>query len=524
MRPGIQLLAGASGFDSKLQGRGAPGIAADMIPTVPSAPCPPIDPLPVREAGSERRLSVLPASRPDGKNGVRVDVRAILALALPLFLNSSIQAVLNLTDTWFIGRISSTAVAAIAAVHWLTLGFLLLFGGVAMGVQTFAAQAYGAGRYHRAGSAAWNGIWASLLVFPAFLALAWVGPAVLSRLGLDSEVAALAAEFWRPRMAGGILALLLWAPMSYFYGTGQVRTAVLINLTVAAANAALDEILMFRLGWGIAGAAWATNGALAIGFVLAMFVFTRLPLGRERYAGHLLWRPRRRQVVAMFTVGLPIGAMIAFDLLGLAVFQLMMTRLGVVEAAATQIVMMLTSLAYMPAVGLGMAGTTLVGQSIGAGAPDWARRLGNRVILMAVLHMGGVGLLLAIAGPWLAPIFVSAADPNAPDVVSLTATLLWVAACYQLFDGLQLGSGFCLRGAGDTRFPAVMLLVLCWGVFLPLTHVLTFEAGQGPMSQTPGFGFGAVGGWWAAVIYMVMLALALAGRWGSRRWMAMRLA
>jgi len=465
----------------------------------------------------------LPAARQDGDAKLRVDVRAILALALPLFLNSSIQAVLNLTDTWFIGRISSTAVAAIAAVHWLTLGFLLLFGGVAMGVQVFAAQAYGARRYRRAGAAAWSGIWASLLVFPAFLALAAAGPPVLSRLGLQPEVAALAVEFWRPRMAGGVLALLLWAPMSYFYGTGQVRTAVLVNLAVAVANALLNEFLMFRLGWGMAGSAWATNGALAIGFVLSMFVFTRLPLGRRRYGGHLLWRPRPRQIAAMFAVGLPIGAMIAFDLLGLAVFQLLMTRLGIVEAAATQIVMMLTSLAYMPAVGLGMAGTTLVGQSIGAGAPDWARRLGNRVILMAVLHMGGVGLLLALAGPWLASLFVSAADPNASAVVSLTATLLWVAACYQLFDGLQLGAGFCLRGAGDTRFPAVMLLVLCWTVFLPLTHVLTFASGEGPIAQLPGFGFGAVGGWWAAVVYIFALALALAGRWASRRWMSMRL-
>jgi MATE family multidrug resistance protein len=464
----------------------------------------------------------LPAARRDSRGRLKVDVRAILALALPLFLNSSIQAVLNLTDTWFIGRISATAVAAIAAVHWLILGFLLLFGGVAMGVQTFAAQAYGAGRFRRAGVAAWSGIWASVLVLPAFILLAWAGPYALGHLGLDTEVTALAAEYWWPRMGGGVFALLLWAPMSYFYGTGQIRIAVMVNLTVAVANAFLNEILMFRLGMGMAGAAWATNTALALGFVVSMLVFTGGRLGRQKYAGHLLWRPRRASIVAMFAVGLPIGAMISFDLLGLAVFQLMMTRLGVVEAAATQIVMMLTSLAYMPAVGLGMAGTTLVGQSVGAGNPQWARRLGNRVILMAILHMGGVGLLLGLAGPWLAVLFVSPADPNAVEVAALTATLLWIAACYQLFDGLQLGSGFCLRGAGDTRFPAVMLLLLSWLVFLPLTHVLTFRAGEGPVAALPGLGFGAVGGWWAAVIYILLLALALAGRWSSRHWMTMR--
>ena len=499
-----------------------------MNPTLPvqthppdraSMPAPqlPPQPLPQREA------TWLPASRRDATGRLKVDVRAILALALPLFLNSSIQAVLNLTDTWFIGRLSSTAVAAIAAIHWLILGFLLLLGGVGMAVQTFAAQSYGAGRYRRAGAAAWSGIWASLLMLPAFILLAWVGPPVLVRLGLDPQVSSLAVEYWQPRTGGGVLALLMWSVMSYFYGTGQIRVAVIINLVVAAANALLNELLMFRLGLGMAGAAWATNLALAIGFTIAMFVFTRMPRGRNRYASHLLWRPRPAQIGALFAIGLPLGAMIAFDLLGLAVFQLMMARLGVVEAAATQIVMMLTSLAFMPAVGLGMAGTTLVGQSIGAGNPDWARRLGNRVILMAIVHMGSIGLLLALAGSWLSALFVSADDPNAAAVVALGATLLWVAACYQLFDGLQLGSSFCLRGAGDTRYPAVMLLLLSWTVFLPLTHVLAFETGSGPIAALPGFGFGAVGGWWAAVIYILSLALALAGRWASRRWMSIRI-
>jgi MATE family multidrug resistance protein len=495
-----------------------------MNPSIPSQTSPPAETQPpVQALWASRPMAALPASRLDAAGLRRVDMRAILALALPLFLNSSIQAVLNLTDTWFIGRISATAVAAIASVHWLILGFLLLFGGVAMGVQPFAAQAHGAGRFRRAGLATWSGVWASLLVFPAFVVLALAGPLMLPRLGIDAAITDLAAQYWRPRMAGGVLALLLWAPMSYFYGTGQVRTAVLINLVVAIANAVLNELLMFRLGLGIAGAAWATNAALATGIVISLVIFTRLPRGRHRYGGHLLWRPRGATIAAMFKVGLPIGAMISFDLLGLAVFQLLMTRLGVVEAAATQIVMMLTSLCFMPAVGLGMAGTTLVGQSIGAGNPAWARRLGNRVTLMAIVHMGSVGLALALAGPWLASLFVAADDPAAAAVVSLTASLLWIAACYQLFDGLQLGSGFCLRGAGDTRFPAVMLLLLSWAVFLPLTHVLTFASGQGPIAALPGFGLGAVGGWWAAVVYIVLLGFALAWRWHSGRWMSMRL-
>ena len=84
-------------------------------------------------------------------------MRVVLALALPLFVNSSLQAILNLTDTWFISRLSPVALAAAAAIHWLVLGFIVLAGGIAMAVQTFAAQAYGARRHRQAGVALWSG-------------------------------------------------------------------------------------------------------------------------------------------------------------------------------------------------------------------------------------------------------------------------------------------------------------------------------------------------------------------------------
>ncbi len=82
------------------------------------------------------------------------------------------------------------------------------------------------------------------------------------------------------------------------------------------------------------------------------------------------------------------GMLIAADVLGFAMFQLMQVHLGTVDGAATQIVMMLTSISFMPAIGIAMAGTTLVGQSIGMGDRDWARRIGNSIIVMCMTYMG----------------------------------------------------------------------------------------------------------------------------------------
>jgi MATE family multidrug resistance protein len=137
--------------------------------------------------------------------------------------------------------------------------------------------------------------------------------------------------------------------------------------------------------------------------------------------------------------------------------------------------------------------------------------------------MGAVGVLLAALGPWVMPLFVGAADPQAAEVVRLGLVLLWIAAGYQLFDGLQLGSGFALRGAGDVRVPAFIFFALAWGVFVPLAHSLSFAPGQGWFDVLPQLGYGAVGGWTALLVYVVLLAVAMHLRWRSRSWQRIRI-
>jgi MATE family multidrug resistance protein len=194
-----------------------------------------------------------------------------------------------------------------------------------------------------------------------------------------------------------------------------------------------------------------------------------------------------------------------------------------VGGAATQIVMALTSLAYMPTIGVALAGTTLVGQSIGAGSREWANRMGNVVITLCVALMAMVAVFLLLVGPWLLPLFVGAGDASADDVVALGLVLLWPAAAYQVFDGFYCGSSFCLRGAGDTRVPAATALCLSWLFFVPLAHTLIFPPGGGWIDGLPQFGLGAKGGWLALMTYVVLLGSAMFWRWRHGAWRRMRI-
>lgn len=464
----------------------------------------------------------LPAQRIDGAGRAHVDQRAVLALALPLMANSAVQIVLNLTDMWFIGRLSTKALAAVGAVQWLVVVAVLVLGGAGTAVQTIVAQSYGARRYRRASQATWTALWATLCAAPLFIAVGAARHLLFAPLGFDAEVEQLASAFWFPRVGGAAAGAAVWAMLGFFNGTGKPSLTLLITLVTTLTNAFLNQIFIFNLGWGIAGSAWATNVAQVLGLALAMAIFLRADY-RRRYASDLTWRPSRRRLIEQLRLGVPMGLSPAADLLGYAIFQMMMTRLGTVGGAATQIVTILTSLAYMPGFGIGCAGTTLVGQSIGAGARDWALTVGNRVILLAALYMAAIGILIAIGGPWILPAFAAAHDADSAAAVALGMQLLWLAAAYQFFDGLNLGSSLCLRGAGDVRVPAALVLPLSMLLLVPLAHSLTFAPGQGWVHFLPQFGFGAVGGWVAVLIYVMVLGSTLFLRWRSRAWQAIRI-
>ena len=464
-------------------------------------------------AGGDR----VPARRVDAAGKAHVDQRAIIALALPLIANSAVQLVLNLTDVWFIGRISTRALAAVSAVHWLAFVVLLVLSGLGMAVQTVVAQAHGARRQARAAQAVWIALWGLLLSTPLFLAAGLSIRWLLAPFGLPADIVELAAAFWLPRVGGSCFGAGVWALLGFFNGIGRPRVTLLVTAVMAITNALFNEVFIFHWHMGVAGSGYATMVAQACGLAIAMAAFLRGHY-RRGYRTHLTWTPNLRRIWGQLRIGFPMGLLMAADLIGFSIFQLMQVKLGEVEGAASQLVMIMTAIAYLPGVGIALAGTTLVGQSIGAGDREWAGVLGNRVILLASIYMVGIGLLLATCGPWLLPLFMAAPGADGAAVITLGTRLLWIAAAYQFFDGLNLSSGLCLRGAGDAAVPAALVLAISWLVFIPLAHMLTFAPGQGWVDFLPQWGFGASGGWFSVVIYSMLVGIALLARWRSKAW------
>ncbi len=442
--------------------------------------------------------------------------RRIAALAGPLVLSGAIEASFSLTDTWFVGRLSTTATAALASVAWLDYCGVLFFGGLALAVQTRAAQAHGAGRRAAASRAAWSGIFACLISIPAFVLLGFLAKPVLIAAGIDPGIRALALRYWWPRFAvAGPMTVLAMSVSSFFSAIGQTRRTLVIAVAMTASNALFNQLYMFHWRLGIAGSGLATASAAGVGLIVGAVFLLSTPM-RRAFRPHLTWR--RPQLRLQFALGLPIGLGLAVDMLAFAAMQLMAVHLGAEAGAAMQIVTAMIAVPYVVGSGISQAGTTLVAQAYGRGCMSEALAVGGAVVRLAIAAMAMLGLTVSIAMPWIAPRFVSGADPDSAAVCALCVQLVGPAMLFQVCDGWKLASNCCLIGVADVRVPAILATSLAWLLWVPAADILIFGARNGWIHGPPQFGLGAVGGWWASTLYSIAMGALLYRRWRRAAW------
>ena len=184
---------------------------------------------------------------------------------------NAVQALLNLTDLWFIGRLSTDAVAAMGAIYWILTCAVLLFGGVGLAVQTFVAQAFGSRRKAHAVARAVECA-VGVARHGAAVPRRWRSPGrwLLHPFGLDPHVEALALEYWTPRMGGAFIGSMAWAAMGFFNGISAVRFTMAVVVVTTITNAIAQPGLHVRSRHGHEG----------------------LGLGHQRRAVHRRWRWR----------------------------------------------------------------------------------------------------------------------------------------------------------------------------------------------------------------------------------------
>jgi putative MATE family efflux protein len=435
--------------------------------------------------------------------------RTLVALALPLVAQNVVRVAQQVIDTFWLGRLGETAVAAVGlTVPILGVCFALLVTPF-VGTQILVSQRVGADADDGARRMVVHGFVLALLVGALVGAGVFLGADTVVRLvGAGPDVAPLAAIYLAVVGLGLPLAGASDALEAGFVGRGDSRASLWINVATVAVNVVLDPFLIF--GWwifpqlGVRGAALATVAGYAAGLslALALALGPRMALARRHLA----------LTVADFrdllSVGAPItGRQVASQSVRVLLVGVVALAGGAAGLAAYTVGARVASVAVLPSRGLGQAAQSMVGQNVGADRPDRARRTTRVGVAVAAGALACLGAVQWLVPAPVARIFV----PNlSGDGLALTVQYLTILAYgYPAIGAVDaLLAGF--NGASRTRTSFVADLLKYWAVRLPVAALAlpaTASVSLLGVTVAPGLDLGMPAVFWAVTGSNVVAAV-----------------
>lgn len=373
-----------------------------------------------------------------------------LATSIPLVFVEMVSSLYSLIDTYFISGLGDSALAGVGASSYILWLYNVLLALFQTPIMILVSQSIGAGLKNKArsiiGEICFKG---GLIILVITGVLYTFSPTILAvQSGLTGEAYDHALTYLSVRVLGLPLFYLSMCFDTSIIATARTKITLLVNTIGLVGNMILDPLLIYGyLGFprmGVAGAAVATvvSGTFTIPFQLYYLSALGLSpsLGRDN---SVLFKAMK--------LGYPAMLERFVFALGNNVYAGVISRMGPRVMAAHNIGLRIESLVYMPGFAFSLTASTLVGQKIGEGRIDEAKRLGLETVRLGVLVMGGLGLLLALTGRFLS-------SPFSPDeeIAGLASTYLLIAGLSEPGLGLSMVVSGGIRGAGNTKIPFII--------------------------------------------------------------------
>jgi len=391
--------------------------------------------------------------------------------------------------------------------------------GVFSVVSTYVSQNLGARRYARCSQYAWAGL-ALAFAFAALLAPLALVAAPLFRL-LGHGEWPLEAMYFRYMILAVSLTMGARVLEQFFYGVHRPRVVWLTSLGAAVFNIGANYVLIFgKLGFaplGLEGAAIGSVTAWGLQFLVLLGLYLRPGLHRQfrtRFWRRARWRSCRQ----LLRTGWPAGVQICNDIFSWNLGVIFLSGLGApANRVAATIAMRYLGLSFMPAVGIGMATSALVGRAIGAGDRDLARHRAHRALMLTGGYMGLCAIMFVLFRMPMIDLFIremplgmspARVQELVPHIRRAGSIIFLCAAAFQVFDAIGIIYIGALRGAGDTLWPMLVTIAASWGIIL----------GGGTLLATLFPQFQPAGPWVAASTYVVVLGLLMLWRFERGAW------
>jgi MATE family multidrug resistance protein len=425
----------------------------------------------------------------------------MLALATPVVMAELGWVTMGIVDTIMVGDLGASAIGAVGLSSMLFVSVAVFAMGLLLGLDPLVAQAFGARRLDECHRWLVDGIWLGVLVTLPMVGVIFGMNATMHLWGLPAEVLALSQPY---------LAILTWSlpPLllyvafrRYLQAMNLVRPVMFALVAANIVNAIANWILINghfgAPAMGVRGSAYATLAARIFMALWLLIVIVRheahvTPRLRDTPLAIDVSRLRR-----LFWLGFPAAGQTVLEVGVFSAATALVGRVSAEALAAHQIALNMASLTFMIPLGVASSAAVRVGQAIGRRDPRGAASAGWTAIAIGVGFMGSAALVFFTMPRALIRMFTSE-----PMVLELGVSLLFVAAVFQLFDGVQGVITGALRGLGNTRTAMLWNLFGHWAIGLPLGYLLCFR-----------WGFGVVGLWWGLSVGLMICGVALLSVW-----------
>lgn len=441
--------------------------------------------------------------------------RDVFSVAVPLILSTATWSLQNFIDRVFLSWWSQEAVAASLPAGMLNFSLVSFFLGTAGYVSTFVAQYFGSEQKKMIGPVLWQGLYIALAGGIALLPFIPLADMIFNFIGHSAEVRQAEVVYFRILCLGALPLVASSAMSGFFSGLGRTGVVLASNLAATAENIIADYILIFGTpltpAMGIEGAAVATAISPVVSCLVYGAVIFRGESARE-FNTRRGWKFNPSLFRRLIRFGLPNGVQFFLEVMGFTLFVLFVGRLGTVKLAATNIAFNISSIAFMPMIGLGITVSVLVGQYLGMNRADRAEYSVYSGLHITMVYMGFISFLY-VAFPELFIAFYAARSHSEtfPHVASLVKVLLRFVAIYNLFDAMNIIFAGAIKGAGDTRFVMIALFVmsLC-GLVVP-TYVAIVVLGMDIYAA-----------WTVATLFVASMGILFCVRFMGGAWKKMR--
>ncbi len=410
---------------------------------------------------------------------------------MPLVLTQVGQTSVQLIDNAMVGRVGTNELAAASFANSIFVVIMLFGMGIFLGVTPLISHAKGGNDDRKVAGILKNGFTLASIILVGITLISWSLTWVMPYMGQPDDVVKLAIPYYRILVVSLIPFLLFILLKQIGEGMGNTMLAMIATIASNLLNILFNYLLIFgKWGFpelGLLGAGYATLISRIVMPILLYIGFQWLKPIRHYFKLMPLVKATRKEMRTIFNIGFPIAGQLVLEVSSFAGSAIMMGWLGNVPLAAHQVAMGLASFTFMIANGVAMATTIRVSYQLGTQNFDSMEKVSYSAVHLVVTYMGMCGLGFFLFRNQLPHIFT-----NDLAVINQAASLLMVAAIFQLFDGIQVVCLGILRGFADVKAPMFIAGFSYIAIGLPVSYIFAFPLKQGPEGIWYGFVAGLI--------------------------------